>query len=175
MYTRPFSALPWFLGPRPSAPHVSRSPPPPVPHDAPSALVDLRADLLHLPHLDPMSVLVSRPVTPPSATPLPYRASQGRRRRGSTYAGESVYDDETSGLWSWVVLAQLKEGMENRGGIESVVRVVRKSLLSHNPPLSLPPNHKRRLHNGWAMVDAGDFAVHILSAEARERYFGHWA
>ena len=88
---------------------------------------------------------------------------------------------------------QLKEGAENRGGVESVVRVVRKSvsnvnrpslpfarlwytqLLSRDPPLSLPPNHKGRLHNGWAMVDAGDFAVHILSAEAKERYFGHWA
>jgi len=72
------------------------------------------------------------------------------------------------------MLAQVKEGTENRGGIESVVRAVRKSLLSGDPPISLPLNDKRRLHNGWAMVDAGDFAIHILSREAKERYFGHW-
>jgi ribosomal silencing factor RsfS len=27
------------------------------------------------------------------------------------------------------------------------------------------------MHNGWAMVDAGNFAVHILSKEARQKYF----
>jgi ribosomal silencing factor RsfS len=37
------------------------------------------------------------------------------------------------------------------------------------PPLGL--NSKERKHNGWAMVDAGYFAVHVLSKEAREKYF----
>jgi ribosomal silencing factor RsfS len=27
------------------------------------------------------------------------------------------------------------------------------------------------MDNGWAMVDAGDFAVHVLSKDAREKYF----
>lgn len=44
-------------------------------------------------------------------------------------------------------------------------------LLTCNPPLALPPNNKRRSHGGWAMIDAGDFAVHILSNEAREKFF----
>jgi ribosomal silencing factor RsfS len=39
------------------------------------------------------------------------------------------------------------------------------------PPLPLAPNSKRRMHYGWAMVDAGDFAVHVLSKAAREKYF----
>jgi ribosomal silencing factor RsfS len=39
------------------------------------------------------------------------------------------------------------------------------------PPLPLAPNSKRRMHYGWAMVDAGEFAVHVLSKGAREKYF----
>jgi len=72
-------------------------------------------------------------------------------------------------------MAQVKEGTENKGAIESVVRVIRKALLTVDPPLPLPPNSKRRMHNGWAMIDAGDFAVHILSKEAREKYFSKWS
>ncbi|KAF8636612.1 hypothetical protein AX17_003422 [Amanita inopinata Kibby_2008] len=176
---RLLSGRPWFVDAvrpsGPSQPHQPPVPPPSLPDDAPSVLKDLQAELLHLPHLEPTSLLVSRPILPPSALALPEKQAQGRRKRGGTYAGESVFEDGASGLWSWVLLAQVKEGTENRGGIESVVRAVRKTLLLREPPLPLPPNHKRRLHNGWAMVDAGDFAVHILSKEARERYFGHWA
>jgi ribosomal silencing factor RsfS len=29
------------------------------------------------------------------------------------------------------------------------------------------------MHNGWAMIDAGDFAVHVLSRRVREKYFEH--
>lgn len=39
------------------------------------------------------------------------------------------------------------------------------------PPVTLPRNAKRRGHHGWAMVDAGNFVVHILSQEARQKYF----
>lgn len=39
------------------------------------------------------------------------------------------------------------------------------------PGLELAPNSKRRMDYGWAMVDAGDFAVHVLSKDAREKYF----
>jgi hypothetical protein len=44
-------------------------------------------------------------------------------------------------------------------------------LLSMDPPLQLPRKNRKDIHDGWAMVDAGEFAVHILSAEARRRYF----
>lgn len=44
-----------------------------------------------------------------------------------------------------------------------------------DPPLPLPPKSRRRMGNGWAMVDAGDFVVHVLSREAREKYFGERA
>jgi ribosomal silencing factor RsfS len=40
------------------------------------------------------------------------------------------------------------------------------------PPIHLPKKAQTNTHDGWAMVDAGEFAVHILSAKARERYFG---
>jgi hypothetical protein len=116
--------------------------------------------------------------------------------------------DVPGSLWSWIVMAQVidiavlhatsssnhsspqvKEGTENKGAIESVVRVVRKTvrskfnqylrksmyallqLLGVRPPLPIPPNAKQRVNNGWAMIDAGSFAVHVLSKQARERYF----
>jgi len=40
------------------------------------------------------------------------------------------------------------------------------------PGLPLAPNSKRRMNHGWAMIDAGEFAVHVLSKDAREKYFG---
>ncbi|KAJ8078623.1 hypothetical protein PQX77_003878 [Marasmius sp. AFHP31] len=70
-----------------------------------------------------------------------------------------------------MLFAQVKEGTENKGAIESVVRIVRKSLLEVKPPLPLPPNSKRRMQNGWALIDGGDFAVHVISKTAREKYF----
>ncbi|KAF9036021.1 hypothetical protein BDZ89DRAFT_914034, partial [Hymenopellis radicata] len=68
--------------------------------------------------------------------------------------GESIYDTP-SGIWNWLVLAQVKEGTESRGTIESVVCIVRKMLLQVQPPLPLPLNAKRRMLNEWAMIDAG--------------------
>lgn len=91
-----------------------------------------------------------------------------------------------------VVFLQVKEGTERRGALQSVFRLIRKEvglfnklsirnlivntnykLLSANPPLTLPPNRKVRQQDGdgWRMVDAGDFAVHIVSRAARERFF----
>lgn len=132
---RLFSSLPWFVDSRPtSVPQLLRPHPPPVPNDAPAVLKDLRDDLSRIPHLDPASILISRPVTPPSVLPLPLKSAQGRRKRGATYSGESAYDDDSNGLWSWVILAQVKEGTENRGSVESVVRAVRKSVSENATP-----------------------------------------
>ncbi|KAK0483561.1 hypothetical protein IW261DRAFT_1561375 [Armillaria novae-zelandiae] len=161
------STTPWFvdreaLAPRPQA---SR-PAPSIPSDAPEPVRVLYSQLAPLPHLDTSFLTVERPTLPSPGPPLPYRLPQGRRRRGGTNAGESLYD-MPYGLWNWVVIAQVKEGTENRGAIESVVRV----LLEVNPPLPIPPNLKGRMLNEWAMIDAGDFAVHVLSRAVRERYF----
>ncbi|KAG5646646.1 hypothetical protein DXG03_002636 [Asterophora parasitica] len=145
----------------------------PLPENTPSTLRELHAQLAQSPHLETSTLVVSEPIAPPPGPALPRRNPQGRRKRGGTYAGESSYD-VPGGLWNWVVMAQVKEGTENKGAIESVVRTVRKTLLTVEPPLPLPPNSKRRMHNGWAMIDAGDFAIHILSKEAREKYFDDW-
>lgn len=51
------------------------------------------------------------------------------------------------------------------------LEIVGLQLLKVNPPLPLPPNSKQRMHNGWAMIDAGNFAVHIMSKDARQKYF----
>ncbi|KAG5727668.1 hypothetical protein E4T56_gene12260 [Termitomyces sp. T112] len=169
------TALPWFVDePLPSSSRSSLPRPaanvPDIPENTPQIIKQLHTQLAQSPHLDPSTLMVSESIAPPPGPPLPLRAPQGKRKRGGTYAGESAYDIP-GGIWNWVVMAQVKEGTENKGAIESVVRVVRKALLTIDPPLPLPPNAKRRMHNGWAMIDAGDFAVHILSREAREKYF----
>jgi len=35
----------------------------------------------------------------------------------------------------------------------------------------MPPKSKRRMANGWAMVDVGDFAVHVVSRDVQQKYF----
>ncbi|KAI0713438.1 hypothetical protein C8Q76DRAFT_619847 [Earliella scabrosa] len=177
--------LPWFIDPseaesstrspyttRVAIPQAPARPLPPLPAALPPdhPIARLHAELKSSPHLEPGTLLVREPVPTSVGPPLPDAMPKGRRRRGRTYAGEGVSED-IHGLWEWLVIAQVKEGTENRGAIESVIRIVRKTLLTGDPPISLPPNNKRRVNGGWAMIDAGDFAVHILSKEAREKYF----
>ncbi|KAG5353963.1 hypothetical protein C0989_011451 [Termitomyces sp. Mn162] len=144
------TALPWFVDePLPSSSRSSLPRPaanvPDIPENTPQIIKQLHTQLAQSPHLDPSTLMVSESIAPPPGPPLPLRAPQGKRKRGGTYAGESAYDIPGE-VWNWV-------------------------LLTIDPPLPLPPNAKRRMHNGWAMIDAGDFAVHILSREAREKYF----
>ncbi|KAJ7905412.1 hypothetical protein B0H14DRAFT_2660184 [Mycena olivaceomarginata] len=176
---RLLSTVPWFIDPapreaarftRPQPPHLRLTEPLPLPADTPQPLRDLHAQLVQSPLLDPTTLVITQPRSLPEGPALPHREPQGRRKRNGTYHGESIYDVPGS-LWSWIVMAQVKEGTENKGAIESVVRVVRKTLLGVRPPLPIPPNAKQRVNNGWAMIDAGSFAVHVLSKQARERYF----
>ncbi|KAI0695437.1 hypothetical protein C8T65DRAFT_744005 [Cerioporus squamosus] len=179
------SSVPWFIDPseaepstpspyarRVSVPQAPTRPlaplPSALPHNHP--IVRLHAELKSSPHLEPGTLLVREPIPTAVGPPLPDAMPRGRRKRGRTYAGEGVTED-VGGIWDWVVIAQVKEGTENRGAIESVIRIVRKALLTGDPPVSLPPNNKRRANGAWAMIDAGDFAVHILSKDAREKYF----
>ncbi|KAH9955612.1 hypothetical protein BC827DRAFT_1236078 [Russula dissimulans] len=168
------SRLPWFIDPSEAsfAPQTpsQRGTVPPLPSGVPIALRNLHAQLVQSPYLDPSKLLVRDPILQPPGPPLPISTPRGRRKRGGTLAGEGLL--EPGNLWNWIVLAQVKEGTEKRGSIESLVRIVRKALLSVDPPLELPRKARREIHDGWAMVDAGEFAVHILSAQARERYFG---
>ncbi|KAF8902086.1 hypothetical protein CPB84DRAFT_1707878 [Gymnopilus junonius] len=95
---------------------------------------------------------------------------RGRRRRGGTYASEAVWDMPSNGLWDWIVIAQVKEGTENRGSLESVVRLVRKSLLKRDPPVPLAPKSRRTSGSEWVFIDGGDFAIHIVSKGTRDKY-----
>ncbi|KAI0637396.1 hypothetical protein C8Q77DRAFT_1097356 [Trametes polyzona] len=178
------SPLPWFVDPSDnepaSSPYTRRATLPQAPEKPlaplPAAITPdhpiarLHAELKASPHLEPGTLLVREPIPTANGPPLPLTPPKGRRKRGGTYAGEGV-SENLGGIWEWLVIAQVKEGTENRGAIESVIRVVRKALLTANPPLALPLNNKRRFNGGWAMIDAGEFAVHILSKEAREKYF----
>jgi len=138
--------------------------------DIPDHLRQLHSELSKSPHLEPWGVEIRPPLITQPGPPLPHQLPKGRRRRGRTDFGLGVPEPE-GGLWRWIVLAQVKEGTENRGAIESVMRIVRKSLLSNDPPVQLPPNKKRRVQDGWGVLDAGDFAVHVLSRSARQKFF----
>ncbi|KAH7923847.1 hypothetical protein BV22DRAFT_1092015 [Leucogyrophana mollusca] len=171
------SLLPWFVDPealpsrsaRHAPPHLSPNPGD-LPEGLPTEIRQLYTQLRQSPYLDPSTLDVREPAAALSGPPLPRTIPKGRRKRGRTYSGEGLAE-EPGGIWNWVLTAQVKEGTENRGSIEAVVRMVRKTLLEMQPPLPLPPNSKRKMHNGWAMIDAGNFAVHILSTEARQKYF----
>lgn len=132
---------------------------PSLPPTIPDELKELHSALALSPHLEPSALVVRRPLpTPPGPPPLEDQLPKGRRKRGRTYVGEGVRVGNgllEGGIWSWVVLAQVrangfvplswlvnkflvcciqvKEGTENRGAIESVVRIVRKTV-------SLPPS-----------------------------------
>ncbi|KAF9532918.1 hypothetical protein CPB83DRAFT_758709 [Crepidotus variabilis] len=170
---------PWFVDEplsrihRAQPPHLptKQSQAPPLPEDAPSILKHLHAQLLKSPHLEQSQLVVSQAILPEPGPLLALKKPQGRRKRGGIFGVETGYDAVSGGLWSWVVMTQVKEGTEGRGAIESVVRLVRKSLLTHDPPVPLPPKSRRKNGTEWAMIDAGKFAVHILSRGAREKYF----
>lgn len=164
--------VPWFIDSEASLTQqtsAQKEALPPLPPGIPVALQTLHAQLVQSPYLEPSKLLVRDPIPQPPGPPLPISAPRGRRKRGGTYSGEGLLDP--GNLWNWIVLAQVKEGTEKRGSIESVVRLVRKTLLSMDPPLQLSKKSRKDIHDGWAMVDAGEFAVHILSAGARGRYF----
>ncbi|KAI5122986.1 hypothetical protein M0805_006864 [Coniferiporia weirii] len=175
------SSMPWFVDKeferRVVPPHLVPSPGTAgpsregeLPFDLPKHLVSLHSELRRSPHLEPGGVEICPPLRTLPGPPLPSVLPKGRRKRGRTELGLGIPDVD-SGLWRWVVLAQVKEGTENRGGIESVMRIVRRTLLKAEPPVPLPPNRKYRAQDGWGMLDAGDFAVHVLSRSAREKYF----
>ncbi|CAA7271749.1 unnamed protein product [Cyclocybe aegerita] len=179
---REAARVPWFVDPNPVPQAFGQRQPPPhllarpiaapaVPEEAPDVLKILHAELLQSPHLETSELVVKPAVLPAPGPPLPITPPHGRRKRGGTYPGESNYDNGLGGIWSWVVMGQVKEGTENRGSIESVVRLVRKTLLKREPPLPLPPKSRRQNGSEWVMIDAGQFAIHILSKGARERYF----
>jgi hypothetical protein len=147
-----YSTAPWFVDDpshsrQPRPPHLQNvidsplSLPipqlPELPQDSP--IRPLHTVLSGSPLLEPGTLLVTKPIPTPSH-PLPLVPARGsKRRRGGTYGGEGIavkkdsrsalesdgtlFDD--AGIWNWLVLAQVKEGTEKRGAIETVARLVR--------------------------------------------------
>ena len=98
----------------------------------------LHAELKNSPHLEPGTLLVRSPIHTAVGPPILDSMPKGRRKRGRSYVGEGVAES-MGGIWEWLVIAQVKEGTENRGAIESVIRIVRKTVsvpsASCNDPL----------------------------------------
>lgn len=114
--------IPWFIDPsdvhspsrpslRPSTLHL-KSPstalaplPPSIP---PTSIISrLHTALSASPHLEPGALLVREPIPTEIGPPLPDASPKGRRKRGRTYAGEGLQEG-TSGIWSWIILAQVR-------------------------------------------------------------------
>jgi hypothetical protein len=118
-YSTP-SSLPWFIDRDPvpqvftqrsSPPHLpQRSNATALPPNTPQALRDLHVQLSQSPHLEPSTLVISQPLAPPPGPPLPRRLPQGRRKRGGTYPGESMYEIP-GGIWNWVVMVQVSSEM----------------------------------------------------------------
>ncbi len=114
-------ALPWFMDPSdveptPSPysrqvgiPRAAAQPLPPLPSDLPSdhPITRLHAELKASPHLEPGTLLVRSPIPTATGPPLPPSMPKGRRKRGRTYVGEGMLDN-MSGIWEWVVIAQVR-------------------------------------------------------------------
>ncbi|KAF8520169.1 hypothetical protein BU17DRAFT_47018 [Hysterangium stoloniferum] len=144
---------------------------PPLPRDVPDHLRELHSALCVSPFLETSALTVTRPVQPLPAPPLPVLRSRGvRRKRGGTDAGDGIAMPG-NGIWSWFVMAQVKEGTEMKGSINNVVKGIRTVVPLRDPKLVLPPNRRYNSTDGWALLDVGDFAVHVLSREARQKWF----
>lgn len=145
-HKRCMSTTPWFVDAPPhmqsNASSLRRAVPfPPIPSDAPLALKTLHSRLQDSPFLEPSMLLITRPVlspTDPALLPVQRESSGTRRRRGGTIAGESTFD-VPGGLWSWMMFAQVKDGTESKGTVESVVRQIRK-FVSTIPHTMYPNN-----------------------------------
>lgn len=114
--------VPWFVdqqyeSSRQSPPHLKSQPPTTptttttktnlVPENAPDPVKLVHAVLARSPHLDQSALLTTHAIAPQPGPPLPLKAPQGRRKRGSTYGGDSAYDVPGT-IWSWTVIAQVR-------------------------------------------------------------------
>jgi hypothetical protein len=103
------SSVPWFVDTQPALtirqkpPHLPQS----LPENIPAALGTLHAVLSNSPHLEPSTLQVREPIQIMVGPRLPYARPKGRRKRGGSYFGEGV-PDVSSGIWNWIVLAQVR-------------------------------------------------------------------
>ncbi|KAG8914489.1 hypothetical protein FRC00_013087 [Tulasnella sp. 408] len=131
------------------------------------------------PFLEADYIRLSAPVAKPAPPPGFFRAPKGRRRRGGTDHGEGLGAGfEPHGqLWNWLLLLQVKEGTEGRGAVEYVAKLARNLIIKENPGFHVPSKgttKSRGTSEGWAMLDLGDHAIHVISKSAREKWFSDY-
>lgn len=100
------AAVAWFVDQEYEKPHPQsrENIAPPAPTDAPAAVKLVHETLARSAHLS--KLVTKRAKEIPFGPPLPLKAPQGRRKRGSTFAGESMFDIPGN-IWSWTVMAQV--------------------------------------------------------------------
>jgi len=143
----------------------------PPPNNIPNHLRELHAHLITLPLLDSVSVVCASSRDISLEDSLPARRPHGKRKRGgSSYGSDGVGDP--SPIWEWILEADLKEGAEKRGAVEAVLRSATKTLAEGFPDVPLPTKAAlRKSGDGWGFLDLGDSAIHILSKDAKRKWF----
>ncbi|KAG8731977.1 hypothetical protein FRC12_019485 [Ceratobasidium sp. 428] len=147
-----------------------------LPTNLPEHLIALHRHLSQSPLLTPSTLRICKPgsIKARSTTDdlaLSYSRIKGRRRRGVHDAGESV--GEPDDVWSWYVIAEVKEGTEGRGAIETVIRNAQRELLKTYPQLPIPRKlSRKRTGDGWEVLDLGDSLLYVVSWEKSQKLFG---
>lgn len=155
----------------PSAPeHV-------LPMNTPSHLQVFYGILKSSPFFEPNRIRIlpsgTDETVPVPAPPLPSVRQKGRRRfRGGTDFGPGV---ETPGMgeeiWPWLVFAQIKEGVNRRAMLNQLIGSCKKSLPDYRLYLSRDSKGSNEPTDGWTLIDAGDFAIHLLNDQAKQKWF----
>jgi len=107
--------VPWFVDPTQAptpTPTLTPTPTPSTPaielsDDTPVVVRALYEQLRLSPHLDQAALSVGPATLPAPGPALPFTSPRGRRKRGGSSLGESAFDTQGSGLWDWVVTAQV--------------------------------------------------------------------
>jgi len=154
IHSRSTNINPWFVAPTvPDIPQDAKATSsgrqqtessPTIPDEVPSYLKSLHSVLQTSPLLEPSQLLVRRPLSLGEGPGLPRQRTRGtRRKRKQTFAGLGI--EQANTLWDWAVYAQVKqpstdykcsdgtskvkEGTENRGSIEAVLKSIRSTVI----------------------------------------------
>ncbi|KAG8786970.1 hypothetical protein FRC15_010290 [Serendipita sp. 397] len=182
-FTLSMNQKPWFVDEDEGENEVSVQKPAPKiripepPAGAPPQVSRAYQFLANSPLVEPTTVTAGPPQSadaqPDGNFPFPIlkkvlKARGKNRERGF---GQGVGEGLGQGVFRWQVIAQVKDGIEGRGGVEAVASSLRTTLRKEFPALHIPSTlGQKDQKDRWAMVDMGDSAVHICSRKAWQRW-----
>lgn len=131
-----YSSRPWYVeeDPEPKSPFQEPTTAiKPPPEGIPDHLSTVYSFLATSPYLEPLSLVVGPPDKQADVDlPLPLLKSvrKSRKRVKERGYGVGVSEGPGQGVYNWILMAQVKEGAESRGAIESVSSSLRALVCS---------------------------------------------